>query len=544
MSERDSITASTAAHAPDDPGDAQHQQIPLSSESAALDRLDRRDDRGEAYTTVRIPNDLFQRHRSVQVLVSLLVVIATIYAFTLIWGVLTFFSDVILLFFLAWIISFILEPASLFLQSRGLPRALAVTLIYLALLIVIFSSVVLTVPLIAQQVLLLTNEIARTVSPDNINNLNALLVALLERFGLRPADARGMASQLSSQLPLWVGNVEQGSIGAATTLVSSVVGILISMVLITIISFYMMLDGDRLVEGFVLRLPPSWIPDVRLFQDNVQRIFGGFFRAQLILGALYGALTWLVLLVLGVPNGLLIGALSGLLMLLPFLGTFLAIVPPVILTLLESPSNVVAVRMLILLLVLVAAQQVVIQVLGPRIFGNTMGIHPLLLFAALIIGAKVGGVWGAFFAGPIFAVAYAMLDVFYWRVAKRAAIFQPRESDEPLEEWGMSEAGAEVVIPEVGASSQRNRMPVGMAGNMAGRHGRIQQFAPSRRPARPNDDPIRLPVRFPVRLHASRSGAHRNPEWNPWNPEWKLSRTSLVAGLPAVRAAIPLAERP
>src|SRR5579884_1222430 len=140
----------------------------------------------------------------------------------MLWGVLSFFSDVILLFFLAWIISFILEPASLFLQSRGLPRALAVTLIYLALLIVIFSSVILTVPIIAQQVLLLTNEIAKTVSTDNINSLNATLVALLERFGLRPQDAQNMASQFSSQLPIWVTNVEQGSLSAVTTLVSSV----------------------------------------------------------------------------------------------------------------------------------------------------------------------------------------------------------------------------------------------------------------------------------------------------------------------------------
>ena len=66
-----------------------------------------------------------------------------------------------------------------------------------------------------------------------------------------------------------------------------------------IISFYMMLDGARLVEGIVVRLPPAWARDVRLFQRYINDIFGGFFRAQLIIAAIYSAMTWLVLVILG-----------------------------------------------------------------------------------------------------------------------------------------------------------------------------------------------------------------------------------------------------
>ncbi len=403
--------------------------------------------------------DLLQRYRSIRLLISLLVIIAAIYAGSLIWSVLALFSDVILLFFLAWIISFILEPASLFLQGHRLPRALAVTLIYLALLIVVFSAVVLTVPIIAQQVMLLTSELARTASPSNLSNLNATIVALMEHFGLSPSDAQSVGSQFSSQIPAWVGAVEQQAIGAATGLITSVVGILFNVVLITIISFYMMLDGDRLVESFVERLPPGWLPDVRLFQRNVERIFGGFFRAQLIIGALYGALTWIVLLLLGAPNGLLVAFGSGVLMLLPFIGPFLAVVPPVFLLLLETAPDQVAVKVLVLLLVLVFAQQFVMQVLAPRIFGDSMGIHPLLLFGALLIGVKLGGAWGAFFAAPIAALVCATLDVFYTRFAQESPLFQSEAAtdEEPAREAPV----AEVVIPDPGASSHRMRVPFG-----------------------------------------------------------------------------------
>jgi predicted PurR-regulated permease PerM len=412
---------------------------------------------------VKTAGDLLQRHRSLRLLVSLLVIITGIYAVGLIWSVLTLFGDVILLFFLAWIISFILEPASLFLQSRGLPRALAVTMIYLALLIVIVSAVVLTVPIIAQQVLLLTDEVGRTVSPQNMSSLNAALVALLERIGLAPANAHGVASQLSSQIPVWAASVQQQAMGAATGMVTSVLEILFSVVLIATISFYMMLDGGRLVESVVVRLPRPWLRDVRLFQDNVRRIFGGFFRAQLIIAALYGIITWVLLAVLGAPYGLLVALFSGLIMLLPFIGPFLAIVPPVVLMLLESPPDQVVVKVLALLIGLVVAQQIVFKGLAPRIFGDSMGVHPLLLFAALLIGAKFGGAWGAFFAAPIAALGCAMLDVFYTRFTKESPMFQSDDEEEVDEPVG-EESVAEVVIPDPGASSHRLRLPFGTVG--------------------------------------------------------------------------------
>src|SRR5262249_4956501 len=179
-------------------------------------------------------------------------------------------------------------------------------------------------------------------------------------------------------------------------------------------SFYMMLDGDRLVARFVAKLPLTWQTDIRLFQNNVEQIFGGFFRAQLTIGAIYGLLTWITLIALGQANGLLVAVLAGAIMLIPFIGPFFAIIPPLLLVLLQTPSTDHLVLTLILLVGFqIAAQQIVLQLIAPRIFSTQMGIPPLLLFAALLIGAKAGGIWGAFFAGPIAAVAYATAQVYY-----------------------------------------------------------------------------------------------------------------------------------
>jgi predicted PurR-regulated permease PerM len=215
----------------------------------------------------------------------------------------------------------------------------------------------------------------------------------------------------------------------------------------------MMLDGERLIAGFIRRLPPKWSADALMFREAVTQIFGGFLRAQLVVGLIYSAFTWLALVLLGQANSLPIALVCGLLMLLPFIGTFLAVVPPVALVLLQTPTDQLAAKLLILMIALIIAQQITLQIIAPRVFGSTMGVHPLLLFAGLLIGAKVGGVWGAFFAGPVVAIAYSMFEVFYDRYQRSSPLFPNKLPLTPsLDDF----AGAAPV-----ASGARNRRPAG-----------------------------------------------------------------------------------
>src|SRR5262249_8120352 len=127
--------------------------------------------------------------------------------------------------------------------------------------------------------------------------------------------------------------------------------------------------------------------------------------------------------------------LAGLIMMVPFIGSFGAFVPPLLLVLLQGPNDQLLGKVLVLLLLLILAQQIALQLIAPRVFGKTLGVNPLILFAALLLGAKFGGVWGAFFAGPIVAVLYTIVETFYDRFAKTSAAFAPLEKpgDEPAE---------------------------------------------------------------------------------------------------------------
>ncbi|HEX8996906.1 MAG TPA: AI-2E family transporter [Ktedonobacterales bacterium] len=380
--------------------------------------------------------DLLARYRILRVLVTLVTVIVAIFAVQLIWTSLVTFGDIILLFFLAWVIAFILEPLSTYLRRVGISRPVAVSLIYLALAIVITGVIVLSVPIIGDQIRRLAGEFSDAFSPSNLDQFSANLTLALQRLGFRQRDAAHVVSQVWGQLPTYASDTANQAVTIATNTITSILTLLFDAFLVIILSFYMMLDGERLINGAIRRLPPHWAQDARMFKSAVAQIFGGFLRAQLVVGLIYSAFTWGSLALLGQANSLPVALICGLLMLLPFIGTFLAVAPPIALVLLQTPSDQVVAKLVVLLIALILAQQITLQVIAPRVFGSTMGVHPLLLFAGLLIGAKEGGVWGAFFAGPVVAIAYSMFEVFYDRYQRSSPLFPNKlPLDLPLDDF-------------------------------------------------------------------------------------------------------------
>lgn len=367
--------------------------------------------------------DLLQRHAILRVLLYVTTVIVVLYAIRMVWGAVVHFGDIILMFFLAWIVAFILRPLATFLQQRGLSRVVAVVAIYLCLLTAATGGIVLAVPVIQAQVNHVAAELTLTFAPANFSVLTARAIQSLRRLGLSNEQARAIIAQFTSQLPSFSDSLSGRAVEAATTLVSTIFSLLLDCVIVTMLSFYMMLDGDRLVERFVHRLPPSWQPDVEILRDRIETSFGGFLRAQLAVGLIYGTLSGLILLALGQPNGLLFALLAGLLMLVPFIGNVLAIVPPALLVLLQAPDNEVIGKLVIAVIALVVAQQLTMRLFAPQVLSVHIGVHPLVLVGALLIGAQEGGVWGALFAAPLAALLASILDVFFVRFQQASNLY-------------------------------------------------------------------------------------------------------------------------
>ncbi len=157
-------------------------------------------------------------------------------------------------------------------------------------------------------------------------------------------------------------------------------------------------------------LPVAWRADTVTFFAIVNRTFGAFLRAQLVQALFYGLATAVLMVTLGLSDIALASVLAGILVLIPLIGGIFAIVPPLVIVLIENPD-----RFLLTLIGLIVLQQILFNMIMPRLMGKIVGLHPLLVFAAILIGAALAGAWGILFGVPVAGVIASALQFLYLR---------------------------------------------------------------------------------------------------------------------------------
>ncbi|MBV9596630.1 MAG: AI-2E family transporter [Chloroflexi bacterium] len=370
--------------------------------------------------------------------------IAGFYLASLLWQLIEQFGDIILLFFLAWLVAFVLEPVVGTLVDGRTPRLAAIGITYFALLVLFSLAVILLVPALSLQVVDVAQNLPNYVDQSTglLNGVQSSANEFLTSHGspvlvdLKSAlDPQELSRRADALGPPILTNAIGLATGAAT--------LLVEMIIMLILSFYFMVDGARLAESLITALPLRAQDDARFLVASIHRAFAGFLRGQLFQAFLGGIGTGLVMSVLKVDYALLSSVVAAVVLLIPFLGPVLAVVVPVTIALLTHPDVA-----LILLIALVALQQVIFNVLGPRILSNQIGLHPLLVFFAVLTGARVAGIWGAIFGVPIVAVAMTMISFYRASREERAARLLERLPPEELVsvDVGPSESAGEALV--------------------------------------------------------------------------------------------------
>ena len=308
------------------------------------------------------------------------------------------FGDVILVFFLAWLLAFILSPvvAALTRLVPILPRVGAVVLVYAALVGAIVLVVVLVAGALAQSI----GDFIASV-PSLRNDLPQLLATWqdrLDQLGLKQVDLVAQASAFLDNLADYAVQLA----GPVQQLAVASLGALGNLLIVLILSLYMVVDRDAILSFLFRLVPPSGKEEARLLERSVARSFGGFLRGQAILGVVFAAVAALTSSVLGLPYLAVSTAAAGVLMAIPFFGPFVAWAPPVIVALLVPGDHALPAFVLMAI-----GWLVVMNALQPRLMQEAVGIHPIVVLGSVLVGSKVAGVTGAIFGIPIAAVLSA-----------------------------------------------------------------------------------------------------------------------------------------
>jgi predicted PurR-regulated permease PerM len=269
------------------------------------------------------------------------------------------------------------------------------------------------------------NELADTypdIRPEVVSALEDVEGAI--SFGRFQPDL----TQIYDQVEQAVVDSAASAIGRAPQMTASILG---SFVLVIILSLYMLADSENILARINRVVPSRYAHEVEIFERTVSRAFGGFLRLQVLLAAIQAALTAAVVLLLGLPFGFLIVATSTLAMLIPFFGPPLALIPPILATLIFATPWVLVVAPALLIV-----QTILVNYVQPRLMREALGMHPITVIVALLVGATLAGLWGAIFVLPVIAV----LNVFFNYAVNLRNLEEASESPEDLIEEVRQEA--------------------------------------------------------------------------------------------------------
>jgi predicted PurR-regulated permease PerM len=323
-------------------------------------------------------------------LAVLLIILASFQILADLSAVLSRVADVVIIFIAAWALSFLLGPLVSRIDERTpLNRTLSVVVVYIGIAIVLAGTLALAVPGLVNQL----NDLV-TRAPEYGDRAAREVLALQQRLegsGVS-VNVTDLYSQIPAKLSAFAGSIATDALG----FVSATATVLFNFTLVLIIAFLMLIDGDQLWRAFLRRLTPELQSEAELLRQSADRSFGGFIRGSLLLGVIYGAATLVILVMLGVPFAGVLAVVSGLAMLIPFFGPIIAEIPVLAVAVLGAPDVFLWVVVLT-----IALQQVVLNVIGPRIMSSAIGIHPIFVFLALLLGSRIAGFWGVFLAMPV-----------------------------------------------------------------------------------------------------------------------------------------------
>lgn len=306
-----------------------------------------------------------------------------------------YFEPLVTVFGLAVLLAFILNYPVRFLHQRGMGRNRAVGLTFLVALIVVIGVGVTLIPILLEQL----SEVIK-VLPTWIDSGSTKLERLNQWLATRnlPLDFSHLATQLTDRFPDEVQALAEELLTLALDTVNSVSDVLLTGVL----TFYLLLDGDRLWQGLFRRLPSRFgIPIQRSLQQNFQNYFLG----QVTLAALVGTAMTLAFLALGLKFGLLFGLGIGVMTLIPFGDVFSFVLVGLVVA---AHDFWLGARTLG---VAIVVDQVIDQGIAPRLLGSFTGLSPIWIIAVLVIGTKVGGLLGLLIAVPIASSVKSLLEI-------------------------------------------------------------------------------------------------------------------------------------
>ncbi|MEW6724620.1 MAG: AI-2E family transporter [Bacillota bacterium] len=300
-------------------------------------------------------------------------------------------------FVFAFALAYLLAPLVEFLEGHKVPRLLAILMVYSVLIGLIVVGLLYLVPAVITEL----NKLAENL-PAYTRQVQQILAQLQANYSetVLPQSIREVIDRT-------VANIQTGLLRLIETTVTGLLNLvsgMVSAIIAPILAFYFLRDWEKMKRGMVRVLPSTSRSEGRGILAEMDEVIGAYLRSQLVVASIVGVLSGLWVAILGLRFATIFGIIAGVTNIIPYFGPIIGALPPTVFALITAPCLTWKV-----VLGFFVIQQLESNVIGPKIVGDTVGLHPLVVIFALLSGAFLFGFWGMVVAVPVAAIIRVLL---------------------------------------------------------------------------------------------------------------------------------------
>ena len=321
--------------------------------------------------------------------------------------VVEFVSVIMLPVILAGLLYYLLNPLVDLLGKYKINRLVAITIVFVLITLLLIWGLAVAIPnLQAQIVSFFKNMPTYLKQAEKV--LNDLLDSRLsEQF--RP-QIEQVTENISSQLTTWASSFSARAVNWASNFVSAASQIVVAVIIMPFILFYLLRDGKNLKGYMTQFLPKKLREPVGQILTDVNSQLANYVRGQITVAIIVAFMFMIFFKIIGLRYGVTLAVVAGVLNLVPYLGSFLAMLPALVLGLIAGP-----VMLLKVIVVFIVEQTIEGRFVSPLILGSQLSIHPITILFVLLTSGSMFGIWGVLLGIPVYASAKVVIAaMFKW----------------------------------------------------------------------------------------------------------------------------------
>mgnify|MGYP000373214656 CR=1 FL=1 len=326
----------------------------------------------------------------------------------------SYFADILRVLGVSILFSYLFIAVVDWLNKFLKMRILAVLIVYALVLIGIVFSAITLVPTVISQVSQLINSIYLQL-PQIVQSLTQALGPLEQRLSAAHIEIKtiDLVNGTLSLLP----KIEAGQVfNRVGDVAVSTISLTVYGLSILLLSFYFLLDGNKMQSSVIQVFPRRYQKRLTIMSKEMDHSLQSFFKGQVVLALGFGILMTLVYYALGVHYALLLGIVLAIWEIIPVVGPTIGFIPTIFSVAFDGMDNIPGNRITELILVFAiftGLQWLKDNIVAPKYIGNVIGLHPVVIFLAIFIGAKIDGWLGIIFALPVACVLQVLIKHIY-----------------------------------------------------------------------------------------------------------------------------------